>query len=80
MDDRLEKYIKRHRADFDGKEPGRDLWGRIEQQLGEGKKQVKSSRSLVYWRAAAVLMFFVICLKIWSMDLLIYLIVLKLNL
>jgi hypothetical protein len=66
MDDRLEKYIKSHRADFDDKEPRKDLWEDIEQQLGEGKKQVKMSRSFIYWRAAAVLMFFVISLLVFD--------------
>ena len=56
MDDRIEKYIKGHRDEMDVKIPRNDLWGDIEQQLESSSKQVRISKSVMYWKAAAVIL------------------------
>lgn len=56
MDDRLEKYIKDHREDMDYKSPREDLWETIKNELKDESKQRHLSRSVFYWRAAAVIL------------------------
>lgn len=59
MDDRLEKFIKDHRSDLDTKEPVADLWNRIEDELPTKSKVRAISNPIMYWRAAAVILFFI---------------------
>jgi hypothetical protein len=54
MDDKLEKFIKSHRAEMDDKNPKRDLWAGIESEISQQPRQRNKSKSVVYWRAAAV--------------------------
>jgi hypothetical protein len=56
MDDKLEKFIKSHRAEMDDKNPKRDLWARIESEISQQPRQRNISKSVVYWRAAAVIL------------------------
>ena len=56
MDDRLEKYIKSHREEMDGKNPRNDLWSDIEKELNQNTKQRHISKSVIFWRAAAVIL------------------------
>ena len=56
MDDRLEKFVKSHRADMDDKSPRKDLWSDIENQISTGAKQRRISKPVIYWRAAAVIL------------------------
>lgn len=59
MDDRIEKYIKSHRADLDDKVPRNDLWSDIESELGSGARKRSISTPVIYWRAAAVILLLV---------------------
>jgi len=56
MDDNLEKFIKSNRAEMDDKNPGRDLWADIENELKQNTKQRHISKPVVFWRAAAVIL------------------------
>lgn len=56
MDNKLEKFIKSHRAEMDDKRPKKDLWAGIENELRESKKQRQLSKPVMYWRAAAVIL------------------------
>lgn len=56
MNDRLEKFIKEHRAEIDAEEPRPDLWIDIANELNDVHKQKKLTRSFTIWRAAAVLL------------------------
>ena len=58
MDDRLEKFIKSHRDEMDGKNPRKDLWADIEKELGQNQdlKQRHISKPVIFWRAAAVIL------------------------
>jgi hypothetical protein len=56
MDDRLEKYIKSHRAEMDDKNPRNDLWSDIESELNQNTKQRHISKTVIFWRAAAVIL------------------------
>jgi hypothetical protein len=56
MGDRLEKYIRKHRDQLDFKEPRKDLWEDIAQQLSKHDKVEQPSRSFILWRAAAVIL------------------------
>ena len=56
MDDRLEKYIKSHREEMDAKNPRNDLWSNIEKELNQNTKQRHISKSVIFWRAAAVIL------------------------
>jgi hypothetical protein len=64
MSDQLEKFIKAHRADMDDKEPRPDLWIDIANQINSKKEVRKSTRSIVWWRAAAVFLLFVSALLV----------------
>jgi len=59
MDDRLEKFIKTHRADLDEKVPRKSLWSEIEHELPTAPKQRSMSKPVMYWRAAAVILLLV---------------------
>ena len=56
MGDRLEKYIRAHRNEMDFKEPRKDLWEDIAQQLPKPDSRKQTSRSFILWRAAAVIL------------------------
>lgn len=56
MDDKLEKFIKSHRAEMDDKRPKNDLWVGIESEISQNTKQRHISKSVAYWRAAAVIL------------------------
>ncbi|MDZ7606205.1 MAG: hypothetical protein U5K79_11610 [Cyclobacteriaceae bacterium] len=58
MNDKLEKFIKTHRAALDVKEPSSELWGKIAREIAQEKKIEPASRSLIYWRVAAAVLFF----------------------
>ncbi len=64
MNDKLEKFIKSHRADMDDKEPRPDLWIDIANEISSETKQRSISKSFVWWRAAAVLLLFVTSLLV----------------
>jgi hypothetical protein len=54
MDEKLEKFIRSHRAEMDNREPGSQLWGKIAQQMSDESKQREIGTSFIWWRAAAV--------------------------
>ena len=58
MDDRLEKFIKSHRAEMDEKNPRKDVWAGIEKELVQNQniKQRHISKPVIFWRAAAVIL------------------------
>lgn len=56
MDDKLEKFIKSHRAEMDDKRLKKDLWAGIENEFGQSKKQRQLYKPVMYWRAAAVIL------------------------
>ena len=56
MDDRLEKFIKSHRAEMDDKNPRKDLWADIEGQIAQETKNRRLIEPVVLWRAAAVVL------------------------
>ena len=56
MDDNLEKFIKSHRAEMDDKNLRRDLWDDIENDLKQNTKQRHISKSVIFWRSAAVIL------------------------
>jgi len=58
MNNKLEKFIKTHRYELDDKEPSSELWGKIAREITPEKKIEPISRSLVYWRVAAAVLFF----------------------
>jgi hypothetical protein len=64
MNDKLEKFIKSHRADMDHKEPRPDLWIDIANEMSNEHKQKSLTRSFVWWRAAAVLLLLVTSLLV----------------
>lgn len=57
MNDNLEKFIKTHRDDLDDKEPPKDLWHKIAGDISSQEKFIPVSRSLVFWRVAAAILF-----------------------
>jgi len=59
MVDRLEKFITSHREELDDKNPRKELWQRIERELSTDTKQRQISRSIIFWRAAAVILLLV---------------------
>jgi len=59
MDDRLEKFIKSHRSEMDYKNPRKDLWKDIENEITTATKQRKISNAVIFWRAAAVILLLV---------------------
>ena len=59
MSDKLEKFIHENRSDFDDRQPPKDLWNAIDQQLDQNKKN--TARVIPLWRyvraaAAAVIL------------------------
>ena len=56
MEDKLEKFIREHRADFDLREPDPKLWTKIEKNI-RPKRSI--SWRIVASRAAAVLLIFI---------------------
>jgi hypothetical protein len=56
MDDRLEKFIRSHRQEMDNKGPRRDLWQDIEKEVITNARQRQLSRTVIFWRAAAVIL------------------------
>ena len=52
MSDRLEKFIRQNRQQFDDKEPSRNVWNHIERSLGFSQPVWR--QPLVWWRAAAI--------------------------
>jgi len=56
MDDRLEKFIKSHREEMDDKSPSEELWKSIESEIKTDAGQIKISKSVIFWRAAAVIL------------------------
>ena len=55
LEDRLERFVKQNRGQFDDEEPNELVWNRINERLAV-KPDVKV-RQLVWWRAAAVIFF-----------------------
>ncbi len=64
MNDKLEKFIKSHRAEMDHKEPRPDLWIEIANEMSSEKKQRNLTKSFVWWRAAAILLLFITSLMV----------------
>jgi hypothetical protein len=64
MNDKLEKFIKSHRAEMDHKEPRPDLWIEIANEISSETKQRHLTKSFVWWRAAAILLLFVTSLMV----------------
>ena len=56
MDDRLEKFIKSHRNELDDKQPRKDLWAEIENEIDQKTTQRHISKSVMFWRTAAVIL------------------------
>ena len=55
LEDRIERFVRQSRGQFDDQEPDAKLWDKISkgvQRTSQGKM-----RQLVWWRAAAVLFF-----------------------
>lgn len=59
MNDKLEKFIKERREQFDAAEPRPDLWIDIANEINDVHKQKSLTRSFTLWRAAAVLLLLV---------------------
>lgn len=55
LEDRLERFVKQNRGQFDDEEPNELVWNRINERLAV-KPDVKV-RQLVWWRAAAIIFF-----------------------
>lgn len=55
MKDKLEEFIKQHRAEFDQHEPSDKIWNEISKQLPGKRKAIFTATSM--WRAAAILFF-----------------------
>jgi hypothetical protein len=64
MNDKLEKFIKEHRAQFDAGEPRPDLWIDIANEINDVHKQRSLTRSFTFWRVAAVLLLLVTSLLV----------------
>lgn len=64
MNDKLEKFIKSHRADMDDKDPRPDLWIDIANEISSESKQRSLTKSFVWWRAAAILLLFITSLMV----------------
>ena len=56
MHDDLEKFVKRHRDDFDDKQPGTHVWENIQKDIAI-RYPKKKKNYLGLWRAAAVFLF-----------------------
>ena len=56
MDDRLEKFVRKHRDEMDEKSPSNDLWQKIQGDLKSETRQRSLGTPMVYWRAAAVIL------------------------
>jgi hypothetical protein len=59
MNDKLEKFIKEHRSQFDAGEPRPDLWIDIANEMNDAHKQKSLRMSNAIWRAAAVILLLV---------------------
>ena len=55
LEDRLERFVKQNRGQFDDEEPNELVWNRINERLAV-KPDVKV-RQLVWWRAATIIFF-----------------------
>ena len=64
MNDKLEKFIKSHRAEMDGEEPRPDLWIDIANEISSKTKQRNLTKSFVWWRAAAIFLLFITSLMV----------------
>jgi anti-sigma-K factor RskA len=64
MNDKIEKFIKCHRAEMDHKEPSPELWIDIANEISNNTKQKSLARSFVWWRAAAVILLLVTSLLV----------------
>jgi hypothetical protein len=64
MNDKLEQFIKSHRADMDDKDPRPDLWIDIANEISSESKQRSLTKSFVWWRAAAILLLFITSLMV----------------
>ena len=64
MNDKLEQFIKSHRADMDDKDPRPDLWIDIANEISSESKQRSLTNSFVWWRAAAILLLFITSLMV----------------
>ncbi len=54
MDDNLDKFIKSNRTEMDDKNPGKNLWARIEKEIDQNNKQKRLTKTAIFWRTAAV--------------------------
>lgn len=59
MDDKLDKFIKSNRAEMDDKQPGKNLWSRVEKEIEQNTKQKQLSKATIFWRTAAVFLLLV---------------------
>ena len=67
MDDRLEKFIKDHRAKLDYKTPRQEVWETIASEINRQPRQkVRSIKPLVIWRAAAVILLLVTSILVYD--------------
>jgi hypothetical protein len=55
MNSRLEQFIRDHREEFDGDEPGKNVWDAIQKQTAPGNKQKRGiiTLSRTWWSAVA---------------------------
>lgn len=56
MQDRLEDFVKENRDAFDDRQPGDNVWQRIESSLDEEVKVKPINQGLWMWKAAVVLL------------------------
>jgi hypothetical protein len=68
--DRLEKFIREHRSDFDSQMPSKKVWQGIQEQIkktDQGKKggKVVQFKVSFLWRAAAAVLFIVTASVLW---------------
>ena len=55
LEDRIERFVRQNRGQFDDQEPDAKLWDGMSTNINTPRKSI--TRSLVWWRAAAVIFF-----------------------
>jgi hypothetical protein len=57
MQDKLEKFVKEHRNEFDAAEPSQSLWGKIANDLGEEDPKVRPiGNNTIWWKVAVAVL------------------------
>lgn len=55
MSSKLENFIREHREEFDGEEPGSQIWKKLEQQLDPGVERKVYRMAIMRWSAVAAI-------------------------